>query len=395
MAKNARISAKIAAAVTGAVCWTAPLVPAVWINLDATKSQGNTWAVFAITSVVFGAVCVENAIECRGMFRRALFGFLATFFLCLNVFNALGNAAAYSEHGREDRTARIREHARIEQQRSQWSQGRKEQAAIAGNATPDSIEAEIQAAKVAEAGRWQATGGCNVEKITAGTSRTFCANLAGLAAKKAAAIKRDELDGKLAALDGTDTGAAPESADPFAANVAQMLGLLGYSVTDDGKVLIASIRDWGKAVGVELLAGFGPTALLLMLGSHETTPGKPEATSAPSRKASRPIKGKTKATIAETEKGTVEPAMDAEINAFIQHRLEFIADKHIPAGQLFQAWKEDCQAHGREPGSAKGFSNRIRKLGVQHDPNSGRPRYVGVCLKGTNGHSGLRLAVSN
>ena len=387
MAKNARISARIAAAVTGVVCWTAPLVPAVWINLDATKSQGNTWAVFAITSVVFGAVCVENAIECRGMFRRALFGFLATFFLCLNVFNALGNAAAHSEHGREDRTARIREHAKAKELFSQWSQGRKEQTAIAGSATPDSLEAEIQATKALDAGRWKATDGCNVEKITACLSRTFCATIAQLAAKKAAAVKRDELDGKLAALDSKDNGAAPESADPFAANVAQMLGLLGYSVTDDGKVLIASLRDWGKAIGVELLAGFGPTALLMMLGRM----GRP----LPTVKPSRPLKGKMKATAAATEKGAVEPAMDADVDAFMRHSLEFIADKHIPAGQLFQAWKEDCQAHGREPGSAKGFSNRIRKLGVQHDPNSGRPRYVGVCLKGTNGHSGLRLAVSN
>ena len=417
MAKNnARIGenrlARIAAALTGAVCWTAPLVPAVWINLDAAKSGGNTWGVFAVASVVFGAVCVENAIECRGVFKRALFGFLASFFLVLNVFNALGNAAANSEHGREDRTAQIREHARIEQQRSQWSQGRKEQVAIAGNATPDSIEAELQAAKAAEAGRWQATNGCNVEKITTGPSRAFCSNLAGLAAKKAAAIKRDDLDVKLAGLDSKDTGAfrhfadaAPESADPFAANVAQMLGLLGYSVTDEGKVLIASLRDWGKAVGVELLAGFGPTALLMMLGGHETTPGKPEATSAPSRKASRPIKGKTKATIAETARAPQRAAMavlgiDADLDAFVDRRLEFIADKHIPAGQLFQTWKQYCAEHGRVAGSAKGFSIRIRKLGVSHEPNNGRPRYVGVSLKGMNGQkspqaASLRLVKSN
>ena len=389
MAKNARISARIAAAVTGVVCWIVPLVPAVWINLDAAKSGGNTWGVFAVASVTFGAVCVENANGSAGLLRRGLFALLGTFFLTLNVFNALGNAASHSEHGREDRTAQIREHARIEQQRSQWSQGRKEQAAIAGNATPDSIEAEIQAAKAAEAGRWQATDGCNVEKITAGTSRTFCATIAQLAAKKAAAGKRDELDGKLAALDSKNSGAAPESADPFAANVAQMLGLLGYTVTADGKVLIASIRDWGKAVGVELLAGFGPTALLLMLGRM----GGHEAVPQPQRKAATRAKGKIQATTAETARAPQRACadIDADLDAFVDRRLEFATGHHIPAGQLFQAWRDYCAEYGREPGSAKGFSMRIRASGVSHEPNSGRPRYVGVRLKG----QGLRLVKSN
>ena len=375
----AGIVARIALGCTGAVCWTAPLVPAVWINLDAARSQGNTWAVFAIASVAFGAVCVENAIECRGVFKRALFAFLATFFLAINVFNALGNAAAHSEHGREDRTSQIREHARVERLSSQWSQARKEQAEIAGSATPESIQADADALKAANSSKWQLTEGCNPEKITAGPSRTFCADLAKLAAKKAAAVKRDDLDAKLTGLDGKDTGAVPESADPFADNVARMLGLLGYAVSDDGKVLIASLRDWGKAIGVELLAGFGPSALLLILGriggGHETAP-------VPQRKAPAPAKGKIQATTPEPEMVPEQPAMavldgDADVDAFITRHLEFIAGEQIPAGQLFKAWQDDCAEHGREAGSAKGFSNRIRKR-VPHEPNSGRPRYVGV-----------------
>ena len=159
-----------------------------------------------------------------------------------------------------------------------------------------------------------------------------------------------------------------------------MLGLLGYAVTDDGKVLIASLRDWGKAVGVELLAGFGPSALLLILwriaGSHETAP-------VPQRKAPAPAKEKVRAaTTPEPERVPERPAVavpdgDAGVDAFITRHLEFIAGEQIPAGQLFKAWQDDCAEHGREAGSAKGFSNRIRKR-IQHEPNSGRPRYVGV-----------------
>jgi hypothetical protein len=377
----ATIAARIALGCTAALCWTAPLVPAVWINLDAARSQGNTWAAFAMASVVFGAVCVENAIECRGVVKRTLFVFLATFFLGLNIFNALGNAAAHSEDSRDLRTAQIRAFAAFEQQRSQWSQARKAQAGVAGDATPESIEAEIQAAKARDALRWQSTGNCNPEKITAGPSRAFCANLAQLAAKKAAALRRDELDGKIVELDAKlGAGAPPESADPFAANVARMLGLLGYTVTDDGKVLIASLRDWGKAAGVELLAGFGPSALLLIL--WRITGPRP---SAPMLKRKAPTPAKEKNSLPELETAPQQPAIaaldsDAEIAAFITRYLEFCPGEHIAAGQLFQMWKQECSEHGREAGSQKSFAARVKRR-VRHERNNGRPRYIGVRFK--------------
>ena len=379
----ATIAARITLGCTAVLCWTAPLVPAVWINLDAARSQGNTWAVFAIASVVFGAVCVENAIECRGVVKRTLFVFLATFFLCLNVFNALGNAAAHSEDSRDLRSSQIRAFATSEKQRSQWSQARKAQAGVAGDATPESVEAEIQAAKAKDASRWQSTANCNPEKITAGPSRVFCSNLAQLAAKKAAALRRDELDAKIAELDAKlGAGAPPESADPFAANVARMLGLLGYTVTDDGNVLIASLRDWGKAAGVELLAGFGPSALLLILwritGPRQSTP-------MPGRKAPALAKEKRPPSLPETETAPQLPAMaaldgDTEIAAFITRHLEFCPGEHIAAGQLFQMWKQECSEHGREAGSQKSFAARVKRR-VRHERNSGRPRYIGVRCK--------------
>ncbi len=67
-------------------------------------------------------------------------------------------------------------------------------ARIAGPATAESVEAGIRAAKAKDAGRWKATEGCKVEKITAGASKDFCAEVAGLEAKLSAAQKRDETD---------------------------------------------------------------------------------------------------------------------------------------------------------------------------------------------------------
>jgi hypothetical protein len=71
---------------------------------------------------------------------------------------------------------------------------------------------------------------------------------------------------------------------------------------------------------------------------------------------------------------------DPEIDAFITRRLELVADEYIAANQLFQAWKDACAEHRREPGSKIAFCYRIRKR-VKHEPNSGRPRYVGVRFK--------------
>ena len=65
---------------------------------------------------------------------------------------------------------------------------------------------------------------------------------------------------------------APSSADPYAESLARFFSVFGYQVTDEGKALLSSYRDWGKAIGLELMAAFGPMALTLLfemlLGSH-------------------------------------------------------------------------------------------------------------------------------
>jgi hypothetical protein len=87
---------------------------------------------------------------------------------------------------------------RIVARRNELSQGRKEQVAIAGNTTPESIQAQIQAAIAADAKRWQASDKCNPDAISQPMTRAFCEGIHQLEAKKAAAIKRDEIDRQLA-----------------------------------------------------------------------------------------------------------------------------------------------------------------------------------------------------
>ena len=190
---------------------------------------------------------------------------LATFFVSLNVLNAIGNAASHSDVARDVASSQSLKKQRLEDRRNELSQGRKEQVAIAGNATPDSIEAEIRAAKAANSKLWNASFSCDPAWTTRDATRAFCATLAELEKKRAAAVRRDQIDADLAKIDAQDVEAPPSAVDSYVANMGRFIGLLGYSVDDKAKELIAASRDWLKGVGVELLAAFGPAALLSLL----------------------------------------------------------------------------------------------------------------------------------
>jgi hypothetical protein len=368
------------------------MIPAIRINLDAAAGQGAAWTSFAIGSIIFAAVGVEIAIGSleRGRYLRSiLYAVLSLLFIILNILNAIGNAAAHSDHSREDRSSPIERKQRLERMREQTSQARQAQFAVAGDATPESIEAELQARKAGEAKRWNATEGCKVEKISAGPTRELCAEIAKLEAKAAAAKKRDELDAKLTKLNEEDAGAAPLSTDPFADNIGRFFVMFGYQPSEDGKKLIAAARDWGKAIGVELLASFGPAALLILLagGSHagSQTPKPQKAKQAAPREA--PV-----STQMAPPAPDIASSDDPEMLAFIARRLERCEGAIMKAGELFELWREDCSGTDIAPGSQKAFSVRLRRF-FKHDANNGRPRYLDVQRK--TAQAAIRMVVSN
>ena len=118
---------------------------------------------------------------------------------------------------------------------------------------------------------------------------------------------------------------------------------------DKAKELIASSRDWLKGVGVELLAAFGPAALLALLSrpwpQHLAT-----ATAATAAEEAREgAKGEVAPIVAETTKtaSATVPAIvatsqsdDPEIDAFYDRRLETVQGEFIAATPLFNAWKQ-------------------------------------------------------
>jgi hypothetical protein len=393
---------KAGATIAAAAVCLLPIMPAVRVNLEGAAGQGMAWTSFAIGSVLAGAAFIELALEGKGFAKSALFAFLAAFFVSLNVLNAIGNAANHSDVSRGLASSQQEKARRLAEKRAQLSQGRAEMVAIAGTVTPESFDADIRAAKAANSRLWNASQECDPSFVTRDVTREFCASLAALDKKRAATSRRDQIDAELASLDAKSMEAAPAAVESYVANMARFISLFGYEVDDKAKDLIASSRDWGKGVGVELLAAFGPAALLSLLGrfgfqQKTALSGASEA----QRRLEKVLK--TKAPAITTDASEASPATvatasspgdeDPEIDGFIGRRLESLQDAFVPAKSLFEAWLADCAEHGVEPGSQKAFSKRIQRR-VGRDPNNGRPRYRHVRLKAKVA-APLRLAVSN
>jgi len=392
-------AATIGATIAKAAICVLPISPAVRVNLDGAAGQGEAWTIFAIGSVIAGAVFIELCLEGRGLARSALFAALATFFVSLNVLNAIGNAASHSDVARDVASSQAEKKGRIVARRLELSQGRKEQAIVAGAATSESIEADIRAAKAVNSRLWSASFECDPRWITKDATREFCSDVAKLEAKKAAAARRDEIDRQLGELDTKDVEAPPSAVDSYVANMGRFIGMLGYSVDDKAKELIAASRDWLKGIGVELLAAFGPAALLALL-SRPALPQTqaPQAQGRPAEAAKAkplPIVAEAREAPPAAHAATVATSQsdDPEIAAFIGRRVETVQGEFIGATALYDAWKADCVAHAVETGSQKAFSQRIQKR-IGYDRNNGRPKYCHVRLKARAEPIPLRLVVN-
>jgi hypothetical protein len=397
-----------------------PLFPAIKINLDASAGQGETWAVVGIGFVIFGALAIEHTFHALGNrqgITALLWASLGVAFLGLNGMNAIANLASHTDHSRDENRARMQTAVDISTQRAELAERRKEQAKLAGEATPDSIEAEIKATQAANSKLWQASQNCDPNRITRDVTKAFCKSLADMEAKKAAAVKRDEIDARLAKLDekAETKGEAPSTVDSFADAMADGLRAFGYQVDEKAKLAIVRARDWSKAIGVEVLAAFGPAALLglFLRGNAPLPTPKPlpvrSAAAAPSAKPRRlgfllsgivttPAKAEPAARPAPVVMSEATPAFDP-IEDFISRKIEKCDGAAISADQMRALWEADCKAHGVDRKTPQLVGRRLSKL-LEYDRNNGRPRYMNVRIKTATvvpAHGGPRprLAVSN
>ena len=247
------------------IAWLA-IGPAIYVNMVATPMP---WTPFAIGSVILAAAFVYLAWEKRSFW----FGSLGAVFTLINLATALGNVASMSAEAIDGRSSTIERKQDVNARRARLNAARKAQVVLAGEASAQTIEGQLQALIASDAPRWTASDRCNPDKITQPATRTLCDQIAKAQAKKAAALKRDEIDAKLAEVDKETVFGGPSSADPYAESLARFLSMFGYQPTEEGKVLLSASKDWGKAIGLELMAAFGPMGLtalfeLLLLGSH-------------------------------------------------------------------------------------------------------------------------------
>jgi hypothetical protein len=378
----------------------APIVPAALVNLEATTHGSMGWTMAAVGSVIFAAVFIEAAFIFLAN-RRWLGGaiFLVAGLACFtgNLQNAIINAAATSDHRSDHRKGMVADAEKLRSQRSQWSQDRATVAEIAGATPPATIEADIQQLISSDAGRWRATEECNPLKTTAGASKEFCASVAKLRAKKAAAEKRDELDAKIAQLDErTDGKQVISSVDPYADTIVDLAGAFGYDLK--GKAdLIGRSPVMVKTLVLEVIATFGPAAVLgifaFIFGWHRTekAAAEPEQPAKPKIAAVPPPAPKVVDVSAPVAQPLAVPNGDP-MHAFIHECLEDAPGAHMPAGEPWTLWLDWCRKKGIDAGTQRAFGLRLKEI-VAWEKNNNRPRYMNVRAKGAA--PAIRLAVSN
>ena len=222
------------------------------------QHRSDAYALDAVRyrSVIFAAVFVQLAQARRSWGLDARRGVHA-----INLATALGNVASMSDETRDGRSSSIERKKQVDDKRKGLNDARKVQVELAGEVPAQTIEGNLQALIASDAPRWTASEHCNPDKITLQATRTLCDQIAKLEAKKAAALKRDEIDVKLAEVDRETVFGGPSSADPYAESLARLLSVFRFEVSDEGKALLSSSKDWGKAIGLELMAAFGPMAL--------------------------------------------------------------------------------------------------------------------------------------
>lgn len=368
------------------------LVPALAINVNWVDGVASPWNWAAVGSVVGSAVFVEAARHSRSWGWAPLYVLLAFALFLANTQTAFENASHKSDRRSDHRKSLTVAAETARSQRSQWSHGRTAAATVAGEAAPTTIQSEIDAKVSAEAGRWRASHECDPLEIKSQGTRDFCSEVSTLKAKKAAAERRDELDGKIAKLDEkTETKEeAPTSLDPFADNVAAFVLMFGVRLSDDTKRAIGAQKDFTRSVTLELIATFGPSAWLLMVqGMFAVVARVPAQVPAPERKPEarkgRWFGRKEQEVVAAVPAPVVAPeppvvALDDPFHKFVAECIEEAAGINLPAGDAFKAWQAWCSKNGVDPGHQKPFGLKmIAKFA--RDNNNNRPRYLNIRLK--------------
>lgn len=360
------------------------VVPALLFNVDWT-GHGSWQANSAAVLMILGsALFIEGALRFRSIVLTPVCVLAAFFLVYANTKAAIRNLSLASEAASEAKTAEIARGSHLASQRSQLQKRLDEQVQQAGWAAVGTVEAELAQLKVREARRWKATDGCDPARTT--SSAEFCAQVAGLVAKVEAAKARDKINAELKALPApemveTAKGSAPV-ADPYVANVMALLVEAGWKPTER---LVRAEEAMTRALAFELLAALGPTCWLAFI---EILLG---ASAAVRTARSRKPTAKPEKVVAEPDSPARATADD--IDRWMVDDLED-GSGSMRSGDLRKLALAWFDARGLAKPDEQELWARIRAR-YKHDPNNGRPRYLGVKQRQKPIQTAPHLVVSN
>ena len=357
------------------------LVPALMINIDWAAGILAPWNLAAVGAIVGSAIFVEASAKAASWMMRPVYLVCAVLLFACNVQVAFENAATRSDHRSDHRKSSMVAAKTQSSQRSQWSQGRTEAATVAGETPAASFVSQIEAAKFDRL--WTRSKECT--DATATESREFCKGVESLKSKLAAAQRRDDLDRKIEAVDAkTETGEVVTSADPFADNVAAVLGIFGIEVSEASKKAVGAQKDLLRSLALEVVATFGPSAWLaafsaLLAFGHNMRTEAPRS----ENMRTKAKKGDTSKPKPETVAADVpEPpvALDDPFHKFVSEIIEEVPGVSTPAGEPWQAYLSWCAKAGKDAGSQKAFGGKM-KARFAWESNNNRPRYLNLRVR--------------
>jgi hypothetical protein len=419
--------------------------PAVMLNLVSMQNRGPVMCLASIVLVFGAAFAVHCAIHRKAFGERAFFLIMAPVLVFMSMFTAIRNVGGIRETAMEARQAHDEAKEDLRAKRTSLTERRAAQAKLAGGeASPESIEAQIKTAKAANSKAWQASFSCNPNWITKDDTRKFCGELAKLEARKAAAIERDKLQGL---IDGLDVKAeAPQASAPLGVPVSN--GALLHMLDKAGFKMDGSEIDYtyetGFVLALELIAAGAPLMFGLCLPDVRRWRIEPVAAEASAEKpgriasfvssviamrkeaedrrreaearrreaeARRAAEAEARAKAEAEEKAraeraakraaakTVEKGDPATVKAWLNGpAVVHVTDHVMELKEAYAAYAADCRAHGETPLTrSQDLAAELRKLGVEVSYKNNRGKVHGLAFASPSkaaGKAGLRVVSS-
>ena len=374
----AKIKTGRAKILAGYILAAMPMVPALIVNPDWMGHTALGWKLAAVGGIVVAAIFVEAGRHVRPWYyglMLLLFGLFGTY---CNSLVAMKNASHASEGDAHARKTHNLAAKTTSSQSSQSSERRSALVALAGEIPSATCEAQIQAAIAKDIVRWNLTEGC--KDISAKASGTFCAGVATLRGKKTAAEKREEIDKAATSAPKVEV---EMSEDPFADTFPAFAR--GFGVTVPKEAATPHLNGV-RSIWLELGAGFGPMAVLVLWGlatkpqTQRIEPAPPRQPEPAPAVVEPPEVVLTPAERRHQARVEAEAKMQRLHDMFVADNLEDCNGVFMLSAEPWEMWKKFCAARGEQPGSQKTFSQRLA-ANFTHDPNGGRPRFLNVRAK--------------